>query len=236
MLREGLDEGVRLDLSANVSSGFWVEEPVSDRHACVGEAMLAVDPLCGQGVTLAIASGIQAATVVHTILSSPAPTGSDAAAAMEFYRERLAEAAKRQLLISAGQYARQAAITPNVFWSARAEGAGVVDKDASSRAVIMDAIAVDLRVILAADVSFQRVPGIRDDIVTWMTAVAHPGLDRPIVYFNGIELASVLEAVRSLPEPRTIRAILHAWSSKVTGASAHRLLGWLLQRQLLVAA
>jgi flavin-dependent dehydrogenase len=55
------------------ASAFVDEDPVSEHAIKVGDAAIALDPLSSQGVQAALRSAVQAAVVVHTILSVSAP-------------------------------------------------------------------------------------------------------------------------------------------------------------------
>ena len=83
----------------------------------VGEAAFTIDPLSSQGVQTAIASALQAAVVVHTVLSRP----EDAELAVSFYNARQKAAAVRHSIIAASLYAQVAAVRPTEFWRKRME-------------------------------------------------------------------------------------------------------------------
>lgn len=83
----------------------------------VGEAAFTVDPLSSQGVQTAIASALQAAVVVHTMLLRPENTDL----AVAFYQARQQAAAARHAFIAANLYAEVAAVRPTEFWRKRAD-------------------------------------------------------------------------------------------------------------------
>jgi len=234
LLRKCLHGAIPLNLGSFASNASRASDPVSHHHVKVGEALLAVDPLSAQGVVLAISSGLQAAIVVHTLLSSSASNGGDPAAAIEFYCQRSAEAAARQQKLAATEYAREAEVRHTSFWTERAAVAGVIRGPAASPNEVSATMSLERRVSLASEAAVRRVACVRDEVVAWMGAVVHPTMDRPVAYFDGVELAPLLEIVKSLPQPPTMGAVLHAWSAKVPDHVKRRLAEWLVRHGIMI--
>jgi flavin-dependent dehydrogenase len=110
-----LDGSLISDVSACDASCVHTLEPIGEHIIRIGDAGLAMDPLSSQGVQSAIASGLQSATVVNTVLARP----SDAATAARFYQERLREKLVRHCATSARFYGEMAEISDHSFWHRR---------------------------------------------------------------------------------------------------------------------
>ena len=95
----------------------WVSESMASSNLIrVGEAAFAIDPLSSQGVQTAIASALQAAVVVHTMLCKP----EHAEVAIAFYNARQKSAALRHAAIATSLYAEAAEFRGTPFWRTRA--------------------------------------------------------------------------------------------------------------------
>jgi hypothetical protein len=75
------------------------------------------------------------------------------------------------------------------------------------------------------------LPCLENEFVTLKPTVRHPGLDRPLTYLGGFELAPLLRLVRSGMTPLQIAS---AWSARVPPPAGFRMTGWLLAKGLLV--
>ena len=154
----------------------------------VGDASLAIDPLSSQGVQVAIASALQGAVVVNTLLKG----GADAQTAVAFYEDRQNERKELHRSRAAAAYGEVARRDGGPFWQERAAGprhnvdlgAGVPARATGRR---LDPSCV---VRLSPTVTFENSAAIRGDLVTTVLAVRAPDLPRPVAFVGGIDWLS----------------------------------------------
>jgi flavin-dependent dehydrogenase len=203
---------------------FWMsDQPVSERHIAVGDALLAADPISSQGVHAAIRSGIQASIVVHTLLS-----GGDSAAAIEFYRGAQRQAAVHNSRLAGAIYASESLYCSS-FWIARA-AISSTPKPLPAASTLPRAPAV-LRLSTAAQLV--TTPVIDGDMVCRHRAVSHPSLDKPIVWLGGLALTPLL---LSIGDGCSVETILSNWSCSIEPGAAKAVLAWLIRHRILQAA
>jgi hypothetical protein len=174
---------------ARDASGTHAREPVGVDYIRVGDAGVALDPLSSQGVQSAVASGLQAAVVVNTLLRAPA----QAEAARTFYRDRQAERVDQHAAEAGRHYAARAAVCDRPFWRRRA----VVPRDEPPpppRPARLPDPSTRVRVSDATRI--RPVPVIRGDLVVTAPAVHHERMARPVAYLGGVEIARVVEGIR----------------------------------------
>ena len=88
----------------------WAEDPARGRRLAVGDAAFASDPLAGQGIRFAMASGLAAATAVATLARS-----GDPQLALDYYREFVTSARTRHLRALANLRADPSPATPSAI-------------------------------------------------------------------------------------------------------------------------
>jgi flavin-dependent dehydrogenase len=76
----------------------WTENPIRGRRLAVGDAVLAYDPVAGQGIRFALSSAVAAVAVINTLKNSP----GEGAAAERFYGTFIIQARQKHL-----QFVRQ---------------------------------------------------------------------------------------------------------------------------------
>jgi flavin-dependent dehydrogenase len=210
------------------ASSYADDRPVDETSIKVGEAAFALDPLSSQGVQAAVQTAIQGSIVAHTLLSCPA----HAAAAVDFYRARQAEAVERHARLAARYYSEQRLFPESPFWRRRAAPA-----DAGGRPALLlpdiPALVSDSPLRLAEGARLVSTPCIRGDLVVPLRALEHPGLERPVAFLGGIELAPLLEA---LPRRATISEILRKWAERVPSSEAVEVLRWMWRNRILTPA
>jgi flavin-dependent dehydrogenase len=86
----------------------WAAEPGRGRRLAVGDAAFASDPLAGQGIRFAMASGLAAAAAVDALARS-----ADLECALDYYREFVSSARARHLLALANLRAGPSAAAPS---------------------------------------------------------------------------------------------------------------------------
>ncbi|MEZ4412529.1 MAG: NAD(P)/FAD-dependent oxidoreductase [Gemmatimonadales bacterium] len=197
------------------------EAPVDERHIKIGDAALALDPLSSSGVQKAIQSATAGALVVNTILRRPAAS----AAAIQFYEDSLARAARRHAAWSANHYAEATSTHPGVFWSARAGGADAVPAEPDQPPPALQAW-----LGLSSAVRLADEPCLVGDFVESRPAVHHPRLDDPVAFVAGVELAPLLARIpRAAPAAEIARSLANAMPAD----QAVALTSWLYRNGLL---
>lgn len=194
------------------------DECVSSRSIKVGDCAFAMDPVSSQGIQSALRSGVQAATVVHTILC-----GSDADAALEFYRASQQRSARLHQHTAAAVYASQAR-SDSLFWRARSVAE-------------VPALRIDLplvptpkpgsRLRLDPRASIEPIAMIDGDIVRRGAALCHPSLEYPVAWLGGIAIAPLVAQLQAGDTPAEV---IERWGRALSPRAACEVLAWLLQR------
>lgn len=180
----------------------------------VGDASLSIDPLSSQGILRALASAVQAAVVVNTMLARPPM--SDTAAA--FYEERQNEQRLHHSRLAQSQYTRVVNHFDTPFWRRRIGDDQRDDlvQEREKRNVQFLSSLGDLKAELAHDIAFTDVPAVSGDFIVLKPGLRKPG-ERPIVYVNGIE---VVELLSKTTFGRQANDLLSAWSLHVGATHA----------------
>jgi hypothetical protein len=182
-----------------------------------------MDPLSSQGVQAAIRSGVQASTVIHTILRS-----ADIGAALEFYRTAQESAVKVHDRYASEIYASQS-LYSSEFWQSRSKTRSPEEKRAAPSIKISD----NPDLMLSQNARLVAMPVIEGDAIRRRTALMHPGLERPVAWLSGVPLGPFLSTIGT---GRPAASILAEWSGYATPARAHALLNWMIEREILVNA
>jgi len=205
--------------------------PYLDQHCAtpnsikVGDAALAIDPLSSSGVQKAIQGALSAAIVANTLLRRP----ERCEAALSFYCTSLMEASERHCRWTAGYYDMVAGQSGGAFWRDRAAGPKQIALPAPKP---LDAAALSAtKVALSGDLEVVDLPCIEGEFVTEKAALRHPGLEGPIAYLGGQELAPLLQ---NLPIGATPLEIARSWSDKIPLESGLAIAGWMLSTGILV--
>jgi hypothetical protein len=192
----------------------------------VGEAAFAIDPLSSHGVQAAVLSAVQASAVVHTMLARP----SDQTIALDFYRRHQTAAAARSRAISARYYALRAQETAEPFWLRRSQEVPAtaprgqrLPRPASGQSSL--GVSPDLRLV--------DTPVLSGSFITLARALSLPTLESPVAYLGDFPLAPLIETI----EPQaTIDEILQIWARHVPPTAAARIMDWMWETGILVAA
>ena len=86
--------------------------------------------------------------------------------------------------------------------------------------------------ILSHEAKFVDLPCIEGEFVVLKQAVCHPGLNGPLAFLGGREVAPLL---RRLPAGLTPPELVRTWSDRMPYGQATAMAGWMLDRGLLVA-
>ena len=204
-------------------------EPVGDSFLKVGEAAFTLDPLSSTGVQKAMQTAWVGAIAVHTILTPSA----DGEAARRFYGENHRSTVVRHAAWTGGYYAAARHAGTSLFWRRRAAASP------ATAAAETDALRVpgafDTRLRLSAAAALVATPCVTGDLIAMRRALVHPGLDRPVAFLDGVEIAPLLEAV---PPEATLGELTAHWSRRLPElarrGNAAALAGWLIHHGILM--
>lgn len=214
-------------ISAVNATPYLDQESTSPVALKVGDAALALDPLSSSGVQKAIQNALSAAIVANTLLRRPGMTQ----AALQFYRDSLAEASERHRRWAAGHYDKIASRGGGAFWRKRARP--TPDAPPAPERPVLDAAALTSTIVgLSREIEFVDQPCIQGDFVALAPALRHPALDGPIAYLDGHALAPL---VRALPAGLTLIQIAQLWSGRIPLDRGLAIAGWMLNRGLFVS-
>lgn len=204
---------------------YLAPESVAAWSIKVGDAALAIDPLSSSGVQKAIQTALAGAVVVNTLVRRP----ESREAALRFYRTSLEKAATRHRGWAADHYATVAAHRGGSFWHGRAAARQDPPPPAVARAGTHPSD--DGSVELSPRLEFVDLPCLDGDFVTVKPAICHPGLDDPLAYLGGFQLAPLLRTVTAGMTPLEVAC---AWSTHMPLPDGSKLVGWLLTKGILV--
>lgn len=186
--------------------------PWQDGLLKAGDAAFSIDPLASSGTEKAMRCGLQAAVAVNTVLHQP----DDAGLAQRFYEGWLDEAVRRHADWAREFYRRAWPGDEDPFWRERRS-----DFPLSIAAPFAAA---------APGAATIEVPCVVDDRVRLQRALLHPGLERPVAFVAGQELAPLFDLLP--PAPRHSQAI-ELWSRRMAPGTASHIADWLQQRGVL---
>jgi hypothetical protein len=189
---------------------------------------MSVDPLSSQGVHLALQSGIQSAAVINTILNYP----KNAALAQQFYRDRVDERVAIFSDRSSAEYRRVAERSIDPFWISRGPAFYSGHVSGRYRNANIPFNELQSAFSLSPDVAFVYVATIDDNCIKNSIAIEHPNLDRPIAFFSGCHLPSLLTRVS---EKFTRSELFAAWSTDLDASKSDYLANWLWQNGLIIS-
>lgn len=215
--------GGKLDGDVQVrDAACRVAQPiVGERWLRVGDRAFAPDPCSSQGVQMALRGGLQAAAVVHTVLS-----GGDANAALAFYRTSQDATVARHRRHAAAAYASQDR-SQSPFWQIRSQGAPVQREFSGESA---KPAAPEARLHLSPEAHIVAQPLLDGDTIRPGRALSHPRLEQPLAWLGGIELVPLLERCR---EARSAASLLSEWGHQMPQETAARILEWLVRNEVL---
>ncbi|MCC8942776.1 tryptophan 7-halogenase [Bradyrhizobium sp. Arg68] len=215
-----LDDGVRLHDATPHQSAVCVTE----NSIRIGEASFSLDPLSSQGVQAAMNSGLQAAVVVHTMLTRAA----NAEAAKAFYRDAQKDTVERHRVAAARHYAAVAGTTPTPFWRERAAAPVPMPQMPLSPPPAFSG-----RACLSREVRIADVPIVDRDHITLRKGLHHPALGRPFAYLDGVDVETLLQRVA---QSDSLEMLGRELARDTSGERGRRLVSWLVERRILVAS
>jgi flavin-dependent dehydrogenase len=191
--------------------------------ARVGDANMTLDPMSSQGVLNAVASGLQAAIVINTLARHSAHAGE----AIDFFQARQTEKALRYAAKTAAFYGERAAVCDWPFWRERA----IASADAPAPAPESSRLEAGCRLELSKLARIESVPTIQGDRIASAPALRHAALERPVAFLHDVELAPLLQRIRS---GQTADSIVQSWSTRMPPDLGWQILSWLWQRKIVV--
>jgi flavin-dependent dehydrogenase len=207
---------------------YLADDCVAPNTIRLGDAALAIDPISSSGVQKAIASALSGAVVANTLLRRP----NSAPAAFGFYRAQLSDASERHRRWTAEHYGAVADKNGHSFWRERAVvKRGAPEPKPPSSAPVDARAMTGMPVRLCRDAALVHTPCLDGDFVGVTEALHHPGLERPVAYLGGWELAPLL---RRLPAGRTPLQIAQSWSNLMPLDCGLAIAGWLVNHGVLV--
>jgi len=201
----------------------WVSLPAAGPgFVRVGDAGVTLDPLSSQGVQAAIASSLQAAVVVNTMLRRPA----SACLAADFYNARQTELAAAHHSTASGSYRNMLRRFDSEFW--RMRGA---DAPSSRHPAVTTALQAEQRIKLAAGAAIRPAAVAAGDFIEERPALHHHAMDRPVAFVAGVVLAPLLQ---NLAGERTAAALLQEWGRTHPPDTCRTIANWLWQNEIIV--
>ena len=197
-------------------------EPLGADFIRIGEASYTLDPLSSSGVEKAVQTALQGASIVQTLLHFPERYELCA----RFYRERQTEAVTRHAHWNAQFYREVERFAEQPFWASRRASEPAATPLPRPRP--LPAAACRLR--LAHGVSLAPKPCLVDRFIESREGLRAPRLERPVVFFEGIEIAPLL---RSFGDGATLEQWKNQWAPKLTEARSERLAAWLWEYEIL---
>jgi len=189
----------------------------------VGDAALAIDPLSSSGVQKAIQNALAGAVVVNTLLRKPEAS----AAALRFFHESVNMASDSHCRWAAGHYLEVAQRGGGSFWQNRAATAITPRTSPMS---FDEGLRPHAILNVSPQLEFVDLPCIDGQFVTMKTALSHPGLDGPVAFLGGWEMAPLLKHLRN---GLTLVQVARSWSARIPLESSVALVSWLIRRGIL---
>jgi flavin-dependent dehydrogenase len=228
LLSECLRGQLKTTVRACSATASRVLEPIGTDWIKIGEAALAYDPLSSQGVQNAMSSGLQGAAVVNTLLSDPAAQQL----AINFYRNRIDEAARQHAETAANFYWQQAQCTPLPFWLDRSQ------KRKPTEPPIAKSLA-DLKwhtiLRLNPQAVFQPTAVLIDNRIVQASALSLPERS-PVVWIEGVLISELFsDSLQHFESCSAATAVTH-WSRRMEAERAVQILKTLWREDFIVDA
>jgi flavin-dependent dehydrogenase len=215
---------IRGNLIANDVTPFYYEKPSGLNYIKVGESSAGLDPVSSQGIQSSMTGAIQAAIVINTIITDP----KNASLAIEFYQERQQELIRFQIEKISAVYATAYAEKDYPFWTKR-----IMTDQRTTPMPAPESWTPSQIVEFSPETALQSTSCIIGNQVSSRAGLAHPFLKRPIVFWENIEIASILGSLQGRLE---LSEWLRRWSEKINPLAAVRLFDQLKNLGVLVAA
>lgn len=230
--RRGALRGDPWLVNAGCGRAALVAEP---DYLRIGDAALSLDPVTGHGILSGLRGAIQGAVAARTILQRPAA----AAAAVGFYRSSMERSHTAHLSATRSQYRSVRRYAARPFWSVR--GGEEVDRrsppttlaphETRERSDRPDRLG--RFVCLHPRASVRPTPQLRDGWIVETSALHAPGLDHPIAFVDGVEIAPLLRDVEGLCRTSEL---LRRWARRLPLRRCRALFRFFLSKHALLTA
>ena len=214
----------RGNLIANDVTPFYYEKPSGIDYIKVGESSVGLDPISSQGIQNSITGAIQAAVVINTIISEP----KNASLAIEFYLERQQELIRLHIDKISAVYATAFPGKDYVFWSKR-----IMAMRRMESHPVTESWNSSQRVEFSPEAGLMPTGCIIGNLVSSKAGLVHPMLKRPIVFWENMEIGSILGTLQGRFE---LSEWIRRWSDKINPVAAVRLFNQLKYTGVLMEA
>jgi flavin-dependent dehydrogenase len=223
LFRDCLQGSVPKKLTVADVTPYYYQHSADRNFIKIGEAGTGLDPLSSQGIQSAIAGAIQAAIVVNTLLSKTDLINI----ALDFYSSRQQESIRNHLLNLSKSYASAECWQDQLFWKKR-----TINKNDSIRNLPVDARPwnPEMMIKISPELILKSVACIEGDLITSKMGLIHPGLERPMVYWQNLEMKNLIETV---PGSIAISDLIRKWSGIMPPPNAVKLVYLLRQAGVL---
>lgn len=226
-------------ISACRAGSSLAEEPVTCDSLSIGDAAYSLDPISGQGVQAAIASGFYSKPVVNTLLNSP----ERANLVIQFVEDQQRRAVEGHSRNASGIYANHQTWRDRAFWQDRSvsvfHGKGQYSPEDSQNEVMHDIYASDLNslstVSLSPELRFDVALGVCGDLIDSLPVIVHPALNQPVSYLgkSSFPIATKLRELTQVPKYFNIGALLRSWESNSTREASRQAIMWCISKGVL---
>jgi len=212
------------NLVANDVTPFYYENPSGLNYIKVGESSVGLDPVSSQGIQSSMAGAIQSAIVINTILANP----NQAVPAIAFYKERQREVISFHLEKISSTYAAVHPWKNNLFWTKRIMSAHPLQSRPEP-----EYWNSSQKVEFSPEAGLVPTNCIIDNQIKSRAGLVHPLLNRPIVFWENTEIATILGNLQGSFDPSEW---VGRWSEKIKPVAAVRLFNELKNMGVLMEA
>jgi flavin-dependent dehydrogenase len=222
--------GSRIDpVNACDASALLANEVIGSDWMLVGDSAVALEPISGQGIQVALKLGSQGAVAAHTLISDP----SSAPVAEMFYRNQCRTIAARHGHATREFYAGPKRFQYEPFWIRRsAHKTSIALRPVSARRAEPRAlIDANTPLRLSADATLREVPCLVGDRICLQLALDHPNLDGPASHLGNVSIAALLNGII---EVQTAAELCRSWMLTGLAERPLILLQWFIENGILV--
>ncbi|MCK5905348.1 MAG: tryptophan 7-halogenase, partial [Gammaproteobacteria bacterium] len=197
-------EQVALDIMN--ATAYVSTDPISPKMVLVGGAAIRIDPLSSQGIHIAIATAVQAAVAVNTLIHYP----KNQADAIAFYRQRVRKRSDDHALFQSQAYRDAEANYKTPFWAERIPKDRLAAQDSAVQPFPSDhAINYYRRYSLHKDAKFGNTAVMGKDFIKSVPSLNHPRLSEPSFIADLKTIRQVLKQLSAIPLVMVLNHPLH---------------------------
>jgi flavin-dependent dehydrogenase len=215
---------LRGNLIANDVTPFYYDNPSGLNYIKVGESSAGLDPVSSQGIQSSMTGAIQAAIVINTIISEP----KNVSLAIKFYRERQQELIRLHIDKISAVYSAAFPGKDYPFWAKRIMAMHRIESNPAT-----ESWNSSQKIEFSPEADLIPTGCIIGNRVSRRAGLVHPMLKRPIVFWENMEIGSILENLHGSFE---LTEWIRRWSEKINPVSAVRLFNQLKNMGILISA